>query len=203
MISYRKSMKNNLEINRKFFDKWSAKYDSVIFQFWFRKFHQPIFEEVKKEFKILDISCGTGELLLRLAQKIAPSQLYGIDLSEEMIKCARKKLSKKVSLKIGDVHNLKFIDNSFDYVVSTEAFHHYADQNKALEEMRRVSKDKVTVVDVNFFFKTIHFLFEKMEPGCVKMNSKEEIRNLFEKVGLKNISQKRKFLFSIITSGHK
>ncbi len=195
---------NNIEKNRNFFDRWAKSYDAALFQFWMRKFYLPVLKEVMltKKSRLLDISCGTGELLQNLSGK---AQLYGGDISEEMLKKARMKLPEEVTLLKADVHHLPFENNYFDYVVTTEAFHHYYDQKLTLEEMSRVTKKggKVIVSDINFFLKPIHWLFQTFEPGCVKINSKNEMRGLFEKTSLKNIHQSRNFLFAVMTVGEK
>ncbi len=153
--------------------------------------------------KLLDVSCGTGELLKTLARK--PGKWYGVDISPEMLAVARKKLPASVVLKEALVHRLPFPDNYFEYVVSTEAFHHYDRQQKALKEMARVTKNggKVIIVDINFFLPCLHFLFQKIEPGCVKINGRKEMQRLFEKTGLTNIQQQRSFLFAVMTVGKK
>ena len=193
-----------IEQNITFFDRWAKTYDRPLFQFWMRRFYQPVLELVGRG-KVLDVSCGTGEFLRELATKKEKRTLFGIDLSPHMIAKARIKLGKKIHLQTANVHQLPFPDNSFDYVVSTESFHHYYDQSQALAEMKRVAKigGRVIVVDINFFLKQIHWLFEKLEPGCVKVNSRKEISDLFQKSGLHDIVQCRSFIFSILTKGVK
>jgi len=190
-----------IEQNITFFDRWAKTYDKLLFQFWMRKFYQPALKIIAGG-KILDVSCGTGEFLQELAKR-KKMKLFGTDISSQMIAKAQKKLGNLVQLKKADVHNLPFRDNYFDYVVSTESFHHYYDQPRAIAEMRRVAKrgGKVIVVDINFFLWPIHWLFEKLEPGCVKVNNWQEMKNLFQKVGLQNITQYRSFIFSVITMG--
>ena len=164
----------NLQQNRQLFDRWAKSYDKAVFQFWMRKFYAQATAELQlnPKTKVLDISCGTGELLKSLQGK---AELYGIDISEEMLKAAKKKLGRKVKLLKADVHRLPFEDNFFDYAMTTEAFHHYYDQPSALKEMVRVTKNggKIIVADINFFLKPVHWLFQKIEPGCVKVNSKK------------------------------
>ena len=193
-----------IEENLSFFDRWASTYDRFLFQFWMKKFHVPVLKELllNQKTKVLDISCGTGELLKKLEGK---ADLYGVDLSEEMLSKAGKKLSGKAKLQKADVHALPFKDNSFNYVISTEAFHHYYDQQKAVREMARIIKSggKVIVVDINFFLKPIHWLFKKLEPGHVKINSRKEMKQLFQQAGLKDIRQRRNFLFAIMTVGEK
>jgi len=198
--------KKILEKNKKLFDKWASSYDFPLFQWWMKKFHRLVIEQITftKKPKILDISCGTGELLKEIAEK-GNADLYGVDLSEEMVAVARKKLPSSVELKFADVHQLPFPDDSFEYVISTEAFHHYYDQFLALKEMVRVAKmgGTVMVVDINFFLRPIHWLFERLEPGCVHINSKKEMVAYFREIGLQNIRQERTFLFAVATVGIK
>ncbi|MDP3698320.1 MAG: methyltransferase domain-containing protein [Nanoarchaeota archaeon] len=194
----------NLSKNQYFFDKWAKNYDRRSNQWWMKRFHLPVFKELllNQNTKILDISCGTGELLKKLEGK---AELYGVDLSEEMLTKARTKLSPKVKLRKADVHALPFKDNFFDYVISAEAFHHYYGQQKAVQEMVRITKTggKVIVADINFFLKPIHWLFKRYEPGHVKINSKKEMKQLFEQAGLKIVGQKRNFAFAVMTVGEK
>lgn len=192
-----------LSENVKFFDRWAKTYDKPLFQFWMRRFYQPVLKLIDGG-KVLDVSCGTGEFLRELAKKNKNS-LYGMDLSPQMIAEARKKLPKQVRLQKADIHELPFSDNAFDYVVSTEAFHHYYDQKRALAEMKRVAKNggKIIVVDINFFLRPVHWLFEKLEPGCVKVNSKQEMEIIFKRADLQGVTQRRNFIFSVLIMGVK
>lgn len=203
-------MKNeeNLGKNRTFFNRWAKSYDCGLFQFWMRKFQEPILNlDFSPTTKLLDVSCGTGELLLELSKRKSAllENLFGVDFSEEMLTKAREKLSSRITLQQADVHDLPFKAESFDFATSTEAFHHYYNQEKALSELVRVTKKggKVIVVDANFFLQPIHYLFQKLEPGCVKMNSRKEMKVLFEKAGLQNIQQQRIFMFAVMTTGDK
>ena len=199
----------NVQRNARFFDRWAHSYDAPLFQFWMKGFHQPVLQNIdfSKKVKILDVSCGTGELLLAMYTKDKNKnlRLYGLELSEGMLRRARHKLSKDIVLKTGDVHRLPFPSNYFDLVISTEAFHHYYGQKRALGELARVTKKggTVIIVDVNFFLPFIHRLFERYEPGCVKINSRTEMRRLSHSSGLKSIRQQRNFLFAVMTAGTK
>lgn len=202
--------------NEQFFSQWASSYDTPLFQFWMKRFQLPASREIDFSSSpvILDISCGTGEFLKVLYQKSQgksklngkPSaKLYGIDLAEGMIKKAKLKLPSSVKLKQADVHHLPFKDNQFDYAITTEAFHHYYGQQKALQEMVRVTKGggKVIVVDINFFLKPFHWLMQQLEPGCVRVNSRKEMKSLFERAGLTVLKQKRSFMFAVMTVGIK
>ncbi len=198
---------NKTEQNRKFFDRWAKTYDWKPFQFWMKGFQQPILKEFTAVQKgtVLDIGCGTGELLQQLQQLNSRLELHGLDLSKEMLARAKEKLPSSIKLREGDVINIPFDDNTFDVVVSTEAFHHYPNQHKAMQEITRVAKHggRIIIVDVNFFFRPIHWLFEKIEPGCVTINNKSQMRQLFVENGITNITQQRTFVFAVVTAGNK
>lgn len=190
--------------NKDFFNQWASSYDNPFLQWWMKKYHHPLFTliDFSVPATVLDLSCGTGELLAVLQQRNkGMTQLYGLDIAEKMLEEARKKLPSAVILRSGDVHNIPFKNKKFDYVISTEALHHYAQQEKALQEMKRVSTKHVIVVDINFFLPWIHRIFERMEPGCVHINSRREMKTLFENSGLRNIQQQRVFLFGVLTQG--
>jgi len=191
------------EENVQLFNRWAKTYDAPLLRFWMKGFHKVALRIIKnKESKVLDISCGSGELLRELAKRKF-KKLYGVDIAPKMLDVAGRKLPSFVKLQEADVHALPFPHGMFDYVISTEAFHHYDKQKEALQEMKRVTHKNgyIIVADINFFFHFIHFLFEKLEPGCVKVNSKKQIRRIFDEVGLKIIEQKRTFLFAITTVG--
>lgn len=197
-------MNKNKE-NKDFFDWMSNYYDSSIIQFWMKSFYKPVVSEVSLADgeRLLDVGCGTGNLLNELSSKYEGS-FYGVDLSEKMIEEAKNKLSSD-NLKVGDVHSLPFKDNYFDYVISTEAFHHYRNQEKALWEMKRVAKNsgEVIVSDLEYYFNFLHRIHERLEPGCFKVNSKNELKRLFSKVGLKIEKQERNSLIALLTKGVK
>ena len=198
----KKIVKKNLET----FNMWAPHYDFSLFQWWMKKFHRKVFAEVNGNIKakLLDLSCGTGELLCQFAKTKPQLQLFGVDISENMLAIAKHKVPSATFYRM-DVHHMKLKDNTFDYVVSTEAFHHYPDQRKALSEMVRVCKSggKVMVADINFFLSLLHRLFVKMEPGCVHINSRKEMMHVFEEAGLRDIRQERTFLFAVTTMGIK
>lgn len=76
---------------------------------------------------LLDIGCGTGEVLYQLHKKFGETvSLYGIDPSSDMLDVARHKLRKvpNAQLELGIGEQLQFPENTFDWVVSSLTFHH-------------------------------------------------------------------------------
>jgi len=89
---------------------------------------------------ILDVGCGTGQLIRRMAKTFPNAQLFGVDASKEMVDRARNIIREGVNgrVELAAAEALPFPDSSFDLVVSTVSFHHWQDQPRGLTEIRRV-----------------------------------------------------------------
>ena len=87
--------------------------------------------------RVLDVGCGTGELLARIAAKYPAARLAGLDPVPEMLEVAKSKLSARVDLRIGWANELPWPDNSFDLVVSCNMFHYITHPVAAVREMER------------------------------------------------------------------
>ena len=88
--------------------------------------------------RVLDVGCGTGELLMRLRAKYPDAMLAGLDPVEEMLIVAKDKLSGREDLRIGYADSLPWRSGSFDVVVSCNMFHYITHPVEALKEMARV-----------------------------------------------------------------
>ena len=91
---------------------------------------------------ILDLGSGTGYLSVEIARGATSLQVYGIDLSKQMVKIARRhaKGVHNAQFVFGNAANLPFKDNSIDLVVSTGASHHWKAPHMVFEECYRVLK---------------------------------------------------------------
>ena len=103
--------------------------------------------DLKKGEKVLEIGFGRGTALVEIAKKVGyEGKVYGIDITPEMVKIARKKLAKNnlkfVKVIEGDGRNLLFEDNFFDvvYLSSTLELFDNPDIPIVLSEIKRVLK---------------------------------------------------------------
>ncbi len=88
---------------------------------------------------VLDVPCGTGELLQRLIAKWPDLCITGVDLSTGMLAQAKAKdEANRVRWFEADVTELPLPDQSFDCVICANSFHYFRAPNEALAEMRRV-----------------------------------------------------------------
>lgn len=96
--------------------------------------------DLNQSSSVLDIGCGTGELL-NLIRRTKPSiDLYGLDLSREMLKIAESKLENQVTLITGVASNISLPEQSIDTVVSVSSLHYWRDPKKSFLEVYRVLK---------------------------------------------------------------
>jgi ubiquinone/menaquinone biosynthesis C-methylase UbiE len=89
----------------------------------------------------LDICCGTGAVLLALANRYPRGIFIGYDYSLGMLRAARKKHSVGgISLVQGNAAALPFSDDNFHAVTCSHALYELkgADRSRALAEMKRV-----------------------------------------------------------------
>lgn len=97
---------------------------------------------VAPDARILDMGCGTGRLALELARRAAPQgEVYGIDLSPEMVALARTRDGAGgVEFRELDATATDFPDESFDAVTIIAVLHElpYAERQKVLREALRV-----------------------------------------------------------------
>ncbi len=128
------------------FGRWADTYDRSFLQ---RLLFAPVRRSILARatairpapISVLDIGCGTGLLLREAAQCIPSARLTGIDAAPDMVRVALAAVPESLPVQFlhGFAERLPFADATFDLVVTTMSFHHWADQRKALGEVRRVS----------------------------------------------------------------
>lgn len=107
--------------------------------------------------RVLDVGCGTGDLSLIAAGQVVPSgRVTGVDISEEMLAVARRKVCKagleeRVDVVEGNALDLPFPAASFDVVISGFVLRNVVDLDRALEEMARVVRPggRVAVMELS------------------------------------------------------
>jgi ubiquinone/menaquinone biosynthesis C-methylase UbiE len=96
--------------------------------------------------KVLDLGVGTGNLALRFIN--AGATVCGLDISPEMLMCARSKLPSLQTVE-SDFRNLGAAGDHYDAIVSSYALHHISDQAKIgvlVDAQQRLTREGVIVV---------------------------------------------------------
>ncbi len=107
--------------------------------------------------KVLDAGTGPGEVVREIARRIPLIQVYGVDLSEDMIRLAREQaqrehLAQRTHFDTADIAHLPYPDDSFDVVVSTISMHHWSEWEQPFRELYRVLRPggRLWVYDFRF-----------------------------------------------------
>jgi SAM-dependent methyltransferase len=109
--------------------------------------------ETREPEHVLDVGCGTGYLLRRLASRCpGAGELVGVDPAAAMITTAQSAADdERLTFSVATAEQLPFPDGAFDLVVSTTSFDHWSDQRAGLVECARVMKPDARLVLVDQF----------------------------------------------------
>ena len=98
--------------------------------------------EIKPNFVVADIGCGSGFFTLPLSQKVA--KVYAVDVQKEMLESLEHKIR---NLKIQNIKTLLARENeiplgnrSVDLLLSMNTLHEFDDKERMIVEMERVLK---------------------------------------------------------------
>lgn len=140
------------------FDKWAPTYDQTVFSNTadgFERYEQILdriadLAGIGAGASVVDVGAGTGNLSLLLQRR--GCRVTAVEPSAAMRDLARRKLGRRVKMADGHFRNLPVADGSQHAVVSTYAFHHLNDTEKAMAvgELLRVLRPggKVVLGDV-------------------------------------------------------
>ena len=144
---------------------------------------------------ILDVGCGGGKTVNRLAKRAPLGKVFGIDYSEDMVEYS-KKVNKKliaenrVEIVEGSVEKLGFSDDFFDLVTAIETYYFWPSFSDALKEIRRVLKPGGKLLIVNEMVKDGVYEIkhaEMIKQAYVRLISLDEIRNTVLRVGFADV----------------
>lgn len=105
--------------------------------------------------RVLDVGCGTGDDVIRMAGIVGPfGRAVGLDLSESMIEQARQRSEGSdlpVEFVPGSAYDLPFPDASFDACRCERVLQHLDEPLKAIQEMVRVVRPggRVLLIDTD------------------------------------------------------
>lgn len=212
------------EFARREFDQWAKTYDrSLLNHFLFRPAYLAMLEEIarwranhQREFRVLDIGCGTASFASLLRLSGWPVSVIGLDLSQQMCETASRKFRQdpqfhsRIKFCVADSEHLPFDDGSFDIVTCANSFHHYPHQQLVVRNMHRVLSNDGRLVVVDGFRDNVvgwvafDVVVARMESG-VHHAAWTTMRNYFETAQFKNVRQKKAgfMLPLLVTAGDR
>ena len=172
--------------------------------------------------KVLDLACGTGDMMIAIKKNHPDSKVFGADFSVNMLTINKKKIPDSV-LSAADAHFLPYKNNSFNKVTISFGFRNVADKSQGLKELYRVldNNGRICILELtqpeNRFINAIYKLyFKKLLPYIGGMFSskkaytylpdsvylfprRKEFQGMIEEAGFKNIKFKS-MLFGAVTA---
>ena len=163
------------------------------------------FAGVKNGDRVLDVGTGTGSLASALETTMTSSEIVGIDPSEGFINYAKKNAkSGRARFEVGDAQALRFPDASFDQTMALLVMNFVPDHNKAIGEMRRVTRPQgvvsACVWDYNAGMQMLRFFWDEavaLDPAIepkderhMKLSREGQLGELWKKAGLVNVQEK-------------
>jgi ubiquinone/menaquinone biosynthesis C-methylase UbiE len=152
---------------------------------------------IKQQDTILDVGCGGGRTISKLATMASQGKVYGVDYSDVSVAVARKLNAGwinhgRVEISEGSVSKLPFEDDAFDLVTAVETHFWWPDLLVGMREIRRVLKPGGTLIIIAEVYKGAATrtakLVEQYAPKTgLKLLSVNEHRDLFGAAGFANV----------------
>ena len=175
-----------------------------------------------REFSLLDVGAGSGELLRVTARAGLRAglraELVGLELNERSARAILEESRDHAEIRSvrGDALRLPFADGAFDYVVCSLFTHHFRDEGvrRVIGEMARVARRRVFVIDLHrhplayLLYTTAGKLFLHNRliraDGALSIRrgfKTEELRRLAAEAGLRDVEVRRRFPFRLALTG--
>ena len=152
---------------------------------------------IEKHYTILDVGCGGGRTISKLANAAPEGKVYGVDYSEESVAASKRTNARsieagKIEVHHGSVSQLPFQDNMFDLVTAVETHFWWSNLPGDMREVFRVVKPGGKLVIIAEVYKgantTVSKLAEKYAQHTgMKLLSVDEHRELFANAGFSDV----------------
>lgn len=199
---------------RREFDKWALSYDrSWLREIVFFPSARACQEEIlrwkarraatgRTYYRLLDVGCGTGNLLAIMSRDRDAERLVGLDYSPVMVEKAAAKIRETAAAAAhafvvhADSERLPFADASFDVVTCANSFHHYPKQSMVVKEFRRVLRSGgLTVLIDGFRDNVVGWVVFDLGVASLETDVHHapwtQVREYFNAAGFKAIQQRK------------
>jgi ubiquinone/menaquinone biosynthesis C-methylase UbiE len=152
---------------------------------------------VEKHYTILDVGCGGGRTVSKLATMATQGKVYGVDYSEESVAAtkqinAQSMESGSVEVRLGSVSRLPFPDGMFDLITAVETHFWWPNLSTDMREIFRVLKPGGKLILIAEIYKGANTTVSKLAEKFAKQSgmtllSANEHRELFANAGYSDI----------------
>ena len=173
------------------------------------------FAGVKDGDRVLDVGTGTGALASALEAGTKAGRIVGVDPSEGFIGYAKQNAkSGRASFEVGDAQALRFSDAAFDQTMALLVMNFIPDHEKAIGEMRRVTRPRgvvsACVWDYGDGMESLRFFWDEvvaLDPAAapkhernMKLSREGQLGALWRKTGLVDVQEKPVVIEQAFTS---
>lgn len=175
-----------------------------------RRYHAETLSRVARHLQnthtptILDVPCGTGELLRWLLPKAPEASIIGVDGSAAMLRVARRKWAgqARVSFQRALAEALPFGEKTFDWVLCCSSLHYFRQPTRVLAEFARVLNPTGRLLLLDWcrnpwHCRVINWWKVRRDPAHVRMYTTQELERLLRDTGW-SVSQVQRFRVSWI-----
>ena len=115
--------------------------------------------KIDQNFTILDVGCGGGRTIQKLAALACKGKIYGVDYAEGSVAMSRKKNADsikegRVKIRQASVSQLPFEDNKFNLATAIETQYYWPDLPNDMQEILRVLKPGGTLLIIAEVYRT-------------------------------------------------
>lgn len=152
---------------------------------------------VDKHHSILDVGCGGGRTVGKLAALASRGKVYGVDISRQSVAMSsrvnRPLIEQgRVEIVEGSVSQLPFPDQMFDLITAVETHFWWPDLTTDIREVWRTMKPGGTLVIIAEVYKAaptkLAAMIEKHSPSLgMKLLTVNEHRELLENAGFSEV----------------
>ena len=144
---------------------------------------------------VLDVGCGTGWLSRRLAKSVPEGRVVGMDISDEMIRHARRGSVDFDNLMFvaGEVAQIPWQPNFFSHVISVESSYYWPDPAAGIKDIFRVLGDGGSAwILINYYHDNPHcHQWGSLLAVPTHLFSAEEWAEHFRTAGFTNVAHER------------
>jgi len=99
--------------------------------------------EIARDAAVVDVGCGTGSALRRIAPRVPEGRLVGVDPTPRMIAIARERAAEdpsghRLELLVAPAETCPLADDVADLVLAFDSIDHWDDRRAGLSEVRRI-----------------------------------------------------------------
>lgn len=152
---------------------WADKYDKL----WVQKYSlkptrnyivKALSKYIKNDgIKVLDLGCGTGELIFELTNKFNNLEVTGIDFSEKMIEISKKRNPSAKHLQM-DASELNILDSKYDIILCTHSMPYYKEPKNVFKHLNNLLSDEGKLL---IGFASGDSIYDKFILGFVKLTT--------------------------------